>query len=530
MKFCTKCGNQLPDDTRFCSRCGNPMPVAAPQAPAPQVPVYQVPVTPAAPQAPVPPAAQQMPVSQIKTKKKSGKTGLVIALIAIAVVVAVVLGIVLGTSGVFDDLFGGGSSTRVDKDDDRDDDRDKDDDAGDDNQNAGAAEGPSAEMPAEMEDVSLSVIVAQYSNASSAWWEDFEAEFENTYPNIDLMIDVCSWNDIYTVVNTRIANGEAPDILNIDVFAEYKDDDLLLPVDAYMSDKTYNKFYEPFLEQSVVDGQVWAVPDLATSRALFYNRDLLDAAGIPAPTTWDELVEACAMIKEAYGIYPLGIDMTDLDGMASFAYFTMNNGGGFVDARGNWALNSPENVEAVEFMVELMENGYTNPDPTYYNRYELEDMFGAGEIAMVIAPEYLPNYLESLGSAVNCGVVPIPTNTGRSISLGFMDRFMCFDNNQSEEELYAMQLFFDFLYEEERYADWVNTEGYLPATISGMEYVAANDPEKAVWIEILDNVKFYPTYKEEWYDVRDDIVYVMQVALDGDDVQAVLDELQAAYG
>ena len=58
---------------------------------------------------------------------------------------------------------------------------------------------------------------------------------------------------IYTVVNTRIANGEAPDVLNIDVFADYQADDLLLPIQDVVSEETYSKMYDAFLEMCIRD-------------------------------------------------------------------------------------------------------------------------------------------------------------------------------------------------------------------------------------------------------------------------------------
>ena len=140
-----------------------------------------------------------------------------------------------------------------------------------------------------------------------------------------LNVEVVSWNDIYTVVNTRIANGEAPDVLNIDVFADYQADDLLLPIQDVVSEETYSKMYDAFLAQSEVDGTVWAIPDLASARAMYYNKDILDAAGVEVPTTWDELKAACEALK-AYddSIYPWGIDMTTDEGQAAFAYYTWN--------------------------------------------------------------------------------------------------------------------------------------------------------------------------------------------------------------
>ena len=378
------------------------------------------------------------------------------------------------------------------------------------------------------EKVTLDVIAAQYGTQTADWWKGFEADFEAAYNNIDLVVDVVSWNDIYTVVNTRVANGEAPDILNIDVFADYQADGLLLPAQDYVSEETYAKFYPSFLDQSVVDGTVWAIPDLASARAMYYNKDILDAAGVAVPTTWDELTAACEAIK-AYNpeIYPWGVDMTTDEGQACFAYYIWNNGGDFTDAEGNWTLNSAENVAAIEYIVGLVNSGLTNSDPATETRYDNQDMFGAGKVAMMIGPNSIPTYCAEGGYEVNYGVASIPTNTGVSVSQGVMDRFMCFDNDYSEAELAAVTTFFDFFYEDTRYSDWVIMEGFLPATSAGGEIMAAADPDAAAWIDIVGSSKFYPTAKAEWADVKQGVINVEQNALLGGNVQELLDELQA---
>jgi multiple sugar transport system substrate-binding protein len=378
------------------------------------------------------------------------------------------------------------------------------------------------------EQVDLNVIAAQYGQNTADWWANFVEEFNAENPGINLNVEVVSWNDIYTVVNTRIANGQAPDILNIDVFADYQADDLLLPAQDYVSEETYSKMYESFLEQSEIDGTVWAIPDLASARALYYNVDILEAAGVEVPTTWDELTAACEAIK-AYddSIYPWGIDMTTDEGQAAFAYYTWNNGGGFVDENGDWALNSAENVEAIEYAIGLVNAGYTNSDPANDTRYDLQDMFGAGQIAMVIAPNSLPTYVADGGYEVNYAVASIPTNSGESVSAGVMDRFMCFDNGYSDEELAAVTTFFDYFYDDARYSDWVLMEGFLPATEAGGAAVAAADESMAAWVDIVGSSKFYPTAKAEWADVKQGVIDVEQQALLGGDVKTLLDDLQA---
>ena len=375
----------------------------------------------------------------------------------------------------------------------------------------------------------LNIIAAQYGQQTAAWWKTFEADFEKANTSIDLVVDVVSWNDIYTTVNTRVANNDAPDILNIDVFADYQADGLLLPAKDYVSEETYAKFYPAFLEQSVVDGTVWAIPDLASARALYYNADILKEAGVEVPTTWEELTAACQKILDHYkgAVYPWGVDMTTDEGQACFAYYIWNNGGDFTDANGNWTLNSEKNVEAIEYILNLVKSGYTNTDPATETRYDNQDMFGAGKIAMMIGPNSIPAYLEAGKYTVNYGVAPIPTNSGTSVSAGVMDRFMCFDNDYSEEEMAAIRTFFDFFYEDARYSDWVLMEGFLPATIAGGETVAAADKSLAAWVEIVGSSKFYPTAKTEWADVKQGVINVQQQALLGGNVKQLLDKLQA---
>lgn len=378
------------------------------------------------------------------------------------------------------------------------------------------------------EKVTLNVIAAQYGQKTADWWTGFEKDFEAANDNIDLVVEVVSWNDIYTVVNTRISNGQAPDLLNIDVFADYQADGLLLPAEEFVSEETYAKFYPQFLEQSMVDGTVWAVPDLASARAMYYNKDILDAAGCEVPTTWAELKEVCEKIK-AYdpNIYPWGVDMTTDEGQACFAYYSWTNGGDFVDADGNWTLNSAENVEAVEYIVDMVKSGLTNSDPATETRYDLQELFASGKLAMMIGPNQISTYVASSENPINFGFASIPANEGKeSSSVGVMDRFMCFDNEYSDAEMAAIKTFMDFFYEDERYADWVIMEDFLPATTTGGEIMAAADEAAGAWIDIVGSANFYPAAKAEWADVKQGVINVEQQALLGGDVQTLLDDLQ----
>ena len=399
-----------------------------------------------------------------------------------------------------------------------------------------ATEAPKADAPAataapaaSAEKVQINMIAAQYGTQTADWWANFVTEFNAANENINLVVDVVSWADIYTVVNTRIANGQAPDLLNIDVFADYQADGLLLPASDWVSEETYAKFYPAFLEQSIVDDVVWAVPDLASCRALYYNVDILNEVGVEVPTTWDELTDVCQKIYDYYDgeVYPWGVDMTTDEGQACFAYYIWNNGGDFTDAEGNWTLNSAEYVAAIEYIVGLVNAGLTNSDPANETRYDNQDMLGAGKVAMMIGPNSIPTYVADGGYDVNLAVASIPCTTGTSVAHGVMDRIMCFDNGYTDEELAAVTAVVDAFYDDAPYSDWVIMEGFLPATTAGGEALVAADPDQAPWLDIVGSAKFYPTAMAEWADVKQGVIDVQQQALLGGDVQELLDELQA---
>ena len=391
------------------------------------------------------------------------------------------------------------------------------------------------------EDITLDVIIAQYGPNTPNWFlgdgmdgSNFVKKFEEANPGIKLNLEVVSWNDIYTVVSTRISNNNAPDILNIDTFADYANEGLLLPVSDYCPDELFADFFPSFIEQSVIDGVCWAVPDLASARALYYNADILEEAGVDVPTTWAELEDACQAIIDAFGgeVYPWGIDMTTDEGQAAFAYYAWGNNGGFTDAEGNWIVNCDANVAAVEYAIGLYNKGFTNPNPATQTRYDLQDMFGAGKLAMVIAPNSLPTYIADKGyTNVNYAVANIPHNDGAtSSSVGVMDRIMAFKDDAAPDQAArneAIGKFLSFFYDPENYVGWVSMEDFLPAVNSAVEALVAANPSFEAWLNVLGGAQFYPTAKAEWIDVKQGVTNVEQSALTGGDVKTLLDELQA---
>ena len=390
----------------------------------------------------------------------------------------------------------------------------------------------------------LNVIISQYTDYTQEWWKQFEQDFEAANDTVDLDIQIVSWNDIYSVVSTRIQSNQQPDILNISGFADYVADDLLMKAEDYTSDEVKAKIIPSFWESNDIDGTVWALPILASCRLLFCNMDLLNEAGVTeAPKTWDDVLTACQAVKDKFGdsIVPWGLDISTDEGQAAFSYYSWNMGGGFVDDNGDWALNSAENVQAVEYIKKLIDSGYCNSAPYTDTRYPLQDAFSAGTLAMMIGPMNMV----SADSTVNYQYTDIPTSTGTSSAMGVCDQLMVFKDEDAADQnarTEAIKAFFDFFYECERYSDYMVYEGFLPATTDASDNLSAN-AEKYIkggttdvtgdseyfkfFCGLLPNCGFYPMGKAEWMDVRNGVVEVEQQVCQGlISAQDALDNLQ----
>lgn len=384
-------------------------------------------------------------------------------------------------------------------------------------------------MPAAaQEGTSLEMIAAQYTDEMQPYFDDLAARFMEENPDIDVSVQVVNWNDIDQVVTTRIATGEPPDIANLNYFAAFAADDLLYPADQIVDQSTMDDLIQGFRDNSKYDGTEFAVPDLASDRLFFYNVDILEAAGVEPPTMWSEVKAVCEAILETQpGIVPLALPLGPEEAQAEFLIWAGGNGGQYFDGE-NWVVNSPENVETLEFLQELVDAGCTQPNPGSFNRTEgAFQLFGQGVVGMLNGAIFLPGELENTyESDVNWDVVPFPAADGKeSITLGVQDYFFGFKKDGNQE---AIQKFLSFLFQPDNYAAFLEAAGgFLPATESAGEQMS-DDPFLAPFIEVLPSAIFYPSDQAEWGAVQGAIQDGIGAAfVPGADKQAVLDEINA---
>ena len=369
-------------------------------------------------------------------------------------------------------------------------------------------------------------VAAQYSNATEPYWKNLIANFEKENPDIKVNLQVVGWDVISQKVNTLISTNQAPDLLNIDLFSAYVDDDLLMDASKVISPELRAKFYDSMYKGDEIGGVNYAIPVLSSVRSLYYNKDIFAEAGIAnPPKTWTELKQVAKTIKDKTGIDAFGIEMTDFEGEAFFSYFAFGNGGGW-KKDGKWALNSPENILAFNFMNDLINTDkVTNPKPTAINRDELQKVFGAGKLAMMLTANFFPTILKTDAPTLNYGVAPMPVNDGKpQTALFVQDSLMVFKSAKNPQ---AIGKFLDYFYKDENYLDFLTKEGFLPVTKSVGDMMSAQDSMTAEFIQELSEAQTYPVVDTRYPEIKVEAIKALQKVILGESsVESALNDLQ----
>ncbi|MCC3291675.1 extracellular solute-binding protein [Arthrobacter sp. zg-Y1110] len=368
----------------------------------------------------------------------------------------------------------------------------------------------------------LDLLVPSYSDGTKALWEGVIEDFEAANEDISVNLQVESWENLESVLQTKIQAGEAPDIYNGGAFSAFADEGLLYPANEVASEETIADFQESFAENEMLDGTQYGLPLIASVRALFYNQDLFDAAGIQAPpTTWDEL-HAAAQEISATGVPGYGMPLGSEEAQGESLIWFAGNGGGFGD-ESEITVNTPENLEAAEFMKKMISDGVTQPDPGATQRTPMINVFAQGQIGMVYALPQTVGQIEEENPDLNYGIASVPTNSGEPSTLGVADRLMAFKNDEDKQE--AIKAFMDFFYAEDNYVDWVETEGFLPTTKSGSEAMGSDESLKP-FLDMLPTAEFYPTTNPAW-NAADGAFKSLMGQLEDQDAQTVLEQIQS---
>jgi len=209
--------------------------------------------------------------------------------------------------------------------------------------------------------------------------------FQASHPGVTVNMEAVPWGTCQDKSMQLAAAGDPPSIayMGSRTLRQLSANNLIVPVTFTPEQEAA---YQPGVLKTVtVGGQYWGIPHAFSTKALYMNCNVIEAAGAEckAPETWADLVALAKQIKEGGNVAGIGIAGKDFDNtMHMFLDFLYSDGGQVFDADGKPALDSQQTRETLQLYADLLP--YMEAGPTEWERDQMKDLFNDGQIAMYV--------------------------------------------------------------------------------------------------------------------------------------------------
>jgi multiple sugar transport system substrate-binding protein len=374
------------------------------------------------------------------------------------------------------------------------------------------------------------VTVSEYSARTGPYFEEAAKAFKAANPRTDVQIEVVPWDVLLQKLTTDIAGSSNADLSIIGTrwLVDFVRQGVAEPLDSYATPEFKSRFIDIFLTPSVMDGRLYGLPMAASARALYYNKELFEKAGIDEPPkTWDEL-KACARRITALGgdIRGFGLQGKEIETDVYFYYAMWSYGAEILNPDGTSGLASPGASQAAKLYKSFIDEGVTQPGVTSYTREDVQNLFKQGKLGMVITAPFLSKQIKEEAPNLKYGVAPIPAGpTGTRGTYAVTDSIIMFKNSKNKAEAWK---FLDYLFQADMRAKFTRGEGFLPVNkeVAKMDYYV-NDPDLKAFTALLPHARFAPVIAgwEEIAQISSDAL--QKIYLGEGDVDATLKEAAA---
>ena len=260
--------------------------------------------------------------------------------------------------------------------------------------------------------------------------EQAAAALKAQYPGVDVKIDLqkVGDDDYYTKLLLALDSGTGPDVFHVGGTSagELADASYIEPLDSYVSQWADWSQYPDAVRSGVTyKGSVWAIPYGLDMRWLYYRKDDLQKAGLPAdwqPANVQAILDAATSVKNAnepnvlpYALYagPAGSS-----GTADHAFVPLlwAYGGELQDSSGKWIGDSPATQKVLSYYQKAY-NGLSPKEILTETKpwTAMREKLGNGQLALLYEGGWVYGgwaSADKAGTEQNVGYVLHPTESG----------------------------------------------------------------------------------------------------------------------
>lgn len=282
---------------------------------------------------------------------------------------------------------------------------------------------------AKQADATVTVIKGPHHPDDANFWEEMKTQFEASHPSITLNPTFFDWAQMDAQLTAGYASDAPPDVVYLVdlVLAKFGNAGQVADISAQVNDPAWaaeKAAVAPFtFDVTNIGGKQLGVGVLGAAFGIFYNKDLLDAAGITEfPTTRDALVEAAkALTKD--GVFGFQVrDRFPDYGHWDLLPYVHNDDADVLNADLTAQALDPNAASAVQYLADLKLVHKVSPEAGAYDWASQKALFEAGRIA-ILHDEFPQANVWDLGEtkvpfALGVAQAPATTEGGKQTTMG----------------------------------------------------------------------------------------------------------------
>ena len=246
-------------------------------------------------------------------------------------------------------------------------------------------------------------------------------KFEKTNPSIKVEYGRQVPTNYRTRVQTQIREGVGPDVFKIhNSWAEMFRDDLSPAPNEVFTQAEYQSLFFPVAGESFIRNEkIYGAPDAIDGLALYYNEEILNAAGVVPPKTWQEFIDAAAKVTVKDGVSGAIVTAGGAIGATSNIDHWSDILGLLLLQQPGVNLEKPASVETAEvltfytgFVIDPRKKVW---DTTLPNSTSL---FAQGNLAFYFGPSIESARFKQANPNLKFKIAPVPQLPGRQVGWG----------------------------------------------------------------------------------------------------------------
>lgn len=378
----------------------------------------------------------------------------------------------------------------------------------------------------------MPMAAARQDQVTLTWWDYYDgangeamdkqiAAYTEAQPSVTIQRTYIPFADLKQKLLQGAAAGDLPDIVVIDnpdhqAFAS-------LGILEDVTDRVAEwgeggSYFEGPWASTMFEDRNYGIPDNSNCLVMWGNDDLMAAAGVQFPTSWDELTAAVEALtaNDVYGLAMSGIKSEE--GTSHFLPFLWQSGADIP------TLDSEGSRRALQLWTDYVANGYMSKAMLNWKQSDVLGQFQNGRAALMVNGPWQIPVIRAEAPDLKWSVALLPTDQEAATNLGGENTAIIAGGANID----AAWEFMTWRQMPEQLKPYLLDAGKLPTRTDLAEDEAwTGDPVVNVFVEQLSTAR-PRAYGDKYPDISAAIQNAIQSAVSGE--TSVEDALSTAQG